>query len=267
MENQIADLQNYLSNKQHHLLTFTSKSSEIKVDYDVPIELNPEMNYKAALLWFSAYNTVFNIIEGVNNRFPLHYLENGIPKYSYDIKLPSGAYEITQINDEIQRQIKHLDASLCEVEISVQKTTSKAIIQLKNAHTAVGFDQNNTIRELLGFNSKLIKIERLKNPNDKGVYYSDHIVNITNLTTINIECSLVHNSYVNGKHGNTIYSFPSYTVPTGYKIIERIAHPIYLPVHKTSSISSVIIRIVDENGKIVNFNEEEIALAIELKQV
>jgi len=53
----------------------------------------------------------------------------------------------------------------------------------------------------------------------------------------------------------------------GYKIVERISHPIYLPVIKTSSISLITIRIVDEEGELINFNGEEISLALELKQV
>ena len=66
--------------------------------------------------------------------------------------------------------------------------------------------------------------------------------------------------------GNILYTFPAYTVPVGYKIIERISFPIYLPV-RLKSISSIRVRIIDEDGKLINFNNEEVAMVLELRQV
>lgn len=246
MEEKIKELNDYLSSKQQHLLTFSSMTSEMLTKFPIPIDLNSNRNYKAALLWFSAYNTVFNINESNNN---FRYIEH---KKEYSIKLDPGAYEIKKINEEIQRKM-----GTPGITISVDRSTSKSTLLIKK-DIIIDFTIENSLREMLGFDKKFIT---------EGFHKSDHIVQITNFSTINIECNIIQNSYINGKQSNIIYSFPSYTVPVGYKIIERIAHPIYLPVVKTSAISSIFIRIVNELGNTINFNGEEISLAIEIRQV
>jgi hypothetical protein len=248
MEEKIGELQDYLSNKQQHLLTFTSKNSLMNFSFPVPIELHSSRNYKAGLLWFSAYNTIFNVSK-TNNL--LHYFYNG----SHILALPHGAYEITQINSEINRQLKSKNLPL--ITIGINHSTSQSTITLPEG-VEIDFSLEGSLGSLLGFNQKRI---------EKGFHRSDNIVQITNISTINIECNLIQNSYINGAQSNIIYSFPSYTVPVGFKIVERISHPIYLPVVNTSSISSIQIRIIDEKQNLINFNGEEISMAIELKQV
>ncbi len=261
MENQIAELQNYLSNKQQHLLIFTDTKSEMNIRFAVPLELKPDMNYKIALLWFSAYNTVFNIIEGVNNMFYFYHEDDEEPNV-IKVKLPSGAYEFSQINYEIDRQIKLLGMKSV-IKLTIDKTTSKTQLTLLRDDLVVCFDFEHSLKDLLGFTQSRYHYSE----ENKGIIISEKIINITKLSTINVECSIIRNSYMNGQQKNILYSFPSYTVPIGFKIIERISHPIFLPVHKTSTISAITIRIVDENDELVNFNGEEIALALELKQV
>ncbi len=269
MENQIIELQNYLSNKQQHLLIFTDTNSEMNVRFEIPIELRTDMNYKVALLWFSAYNTVFNVIDGVNNMFYFFHDEKAVKQnlpYSlttlYKLRLPSGAYEFTQISDEIERQMKALGFE-SEIKLTIDTTTSKTRLELLRHDLIVCFDYKNNLKDLFGFTQHRYWYKK----ENSGIFLSEKVVNITSLSTINIECSIISNSYMNGKQKNILYSFPSYTVPIGYKIIERISHPTYLPVHKTSTIGTITIRIVDENGDLIDFNGEEIALALELKQV
>src|SRR5271166_1318475 len=64
--------------------------------------LDPSKKYEAALLSLDMYNSIPNIIEGKNNVF----------KYSIDngstwkvVSIDTGAYELTAINNEIQRKM------------------------------------------------------------------------------------------------------------------------------------------------------------------
>jgi hypothetical protein len=143
------------------------------------------------------------------------------------------------------------------INISVSLSTGKATISITNSTYRVDFTQPLTIRNRLGFNSQILST---------GDNIAANIVQITNISSINIECSICTGSYINGKLGSVLYTFPSYTVPVGYKIIERITFPVYLKV-ELKNISSIRFRIIDENGNLINFNGEQISLACELRQI
>ena len=109
-----------------------------------------------------------------------------------------------------------------------------------------------------------------------GEHLSENIINISNITDINIECDQIEGGYVDMGNTNSsvphlttsniIYSFPSYTVPFGYKIIERMNPPIYFPI-LTKTISKMRLRILDQNGNLISFNGERISMYLHLRQV
>lgn len=53
-------------------------------------------------------------------------------------------------------------------------------------------------------------------------------------------------------------------VPPGYKLAERPRNLIYLPVN-VREISRLEIRILDQEGRLINFRGEEITLRIHLR--
>lgn len=255
---QIKQLADSLSNKYSRSIIISSKESDIRTRFPTRIELDPNRNYEAGLIWFSAYNTIFNIDKS-NNKF-IYSNDNG--KTWKTLTLSPGAYEYMQLDSEIKRLMIANDDwdktnKTYNISIDVNKSTGQSIININNPSYSVDFTEAGTIRTLLGFNS--IKL-------GNGYNASNTIVQITNLATINIECSLVEGSYFNGNLGNILYSFPAYTVPVGYKIFERIYVPIYLPV-SLKNISEIRTKIIDEDGKLIDFNGEEISLFIHLRQV
>src|SRR5438093_185398 len=172
------------------------------------------------------------------------------------IKLPNGAYEINQINDEVKRQAGS------GLEIGVNLSTTKSYINITKPDYKVDFSKPNTLRDMLGFTSQILST---------GFSVSNNVVQITNLTAIMIHCDLIYGSYVSGatreaKESNVIYGFPGNLVPTGYKLNISPNTPIYLPVSK-SVISSILIRITDEDDKLLDFNKEEICICLHLRQV
>ena len=64
----LADLVNLLSNKLSQMITLVSKTSSFETNFPVPLKLDPSRNYEAALTYFSAYNTIFNV-DDTNNKF------------------------------------------------------------------------------------------------------------------------------------------------------------------------------------------------------
>jgi hypothetical protein len=257
MEGRIQDLVNLLSCKLSRTITLVSKTSSFQTNFPTPLKLDPNRNYEAALTYFSAYNTIFNV-DDTNNKFiystdPARAdpskVDKGITWKT--IKLPNGAYEINQINNEVKRQVGE------GIEIGVNLSTTKSYINITKPDFKVDFTKSNTLREMLGFTPQILST---------GFNISNNVVQITNLTAIMIHCDLISGSYINGKESNVIYSFPANLVPTGYKINVFPNTPIYLPVSK-SVISSVLVRITDEDDKLINFNNEEIVVCLHFRQV
>ena len=74
------------------------------------------------------------------------------------ITIPTGSYDIEYINDVIQRGMKsngHWDEAIEEFYISklANPNTMKAILKIENSYQ-VNFKSGNSLRKLLGFNSK-----------------------------------------------------------------------------------------------------------------
>lgn len=119
----------------------------------------------------------------------------------------------------------------------------------------VHFDRANSIGSILGFTKRKL-VAGLK-------HESDIPVNILKVNSVRIECNITSNSYINSERSHTIHEFYPNVAP-GYKIIELPNTIIYLPV-TVPSIDNITIKIVDQNGDLVNFRGENISIRLHLK--
>lgn len=126
---------------------------------------------------------------------------------------------------------------------------------MMKASVPIYLNHIGTIGPLLGFSSRKLR------PHD--MHRLDMRVNINSVNTIRIECNLVSGSYVNNKAVHTIHEFAP-TVPPGYKIIEVPRNVIYLPVN-VKQITSIIVRLVDQDDNLINFRKELITVRLHLK--
>ena len=87
-----------------------------------------------------------------------------------------------------------------------------------------------------------------------------------------IKTNLISGGYVSSidshvlNQNNIIFSLPTFTVPTGAKLIERPQTLIWHPVIQ-KNIERIQIEIIDEYGQPIDFGEEEISLVITLRQI
>ena len=238
MEQGLQKLVNLMSSKFSTSFTFQSKESEFKINFPTPIELNNDLNYELGLLWFSCYNSICNI-NNSNNKFQLN---------DKIITISPGAYEVKDLNEKLK---------IYKLEIILDMSTAKCTLILPKDLILI-IENTSFFHTMLGFQPGLY--------NKEGKYSSQNKVDIIDISTINITCDLIKGSYANGVERNILYSFPINTVPFGYKIIERMSNPIYIPITR-KLIESIKISIVDENDKLIDFNGETINLYLHLKQV
>ena len=95
---------------------------------------------------------------------------------------------------------------------------------------------------------------------------AEKCINISNITSINLICDLVEGTYQDRKRNNCLYNFPYGTVPYGYRIVQLVNTPIYLPINR-KTISSIQFKIVDQEDNLFDFNGENISFSLHLKQV
>lgn len=220
-------------------LTLSGKASELSANYFPPIELNG--NYECALIDFHAYNSIPNVDVG-NNLFHI-----GTDVY----EIPVGSYELEDIVELIRGEYEDQNP---HSEISIEANNNTMLMEVMSTHD-INFEEKNSIGQLFGFSPKILK--------GGEEHISDRPANISNINLLRVECSIVTNTYINNSSAHTLHEF-AISVPPGYKIDEIPRNLIYLPVN-CKEISSIIVRIVDQSGALINFREEEITLRIHLK--
>lgn len=136
--------------------------------------------------------------------------------------------------------------------MEVNHTTLRCEIK---SNRKVNFLQPKTIGNLLGFKPRILF------PN--VTHISENTVNISRVNAISVECNLITNSYNYGKPVHILHTFYP-LVPPGYKIVE-IPRDIYLPIN-TNRINEIVLKIVDQDGKLINFRNELITVRLHLRE-
>lgn len=222
-------------------ITLSGNSSILTADYFPPIELIKHLDYVCGLVDFQTYNSIPNV-DDTNN---LLHIGDII------ITLPTGSYEINDIYKYIV-QILTEQQKEYDFILMVNNNTLQCVMA---ANVPIFLNKERTIGALLGFSSKKL-MPKVKHKSDKRV-------NISKVNAIRIECNIITGSYVNNKSVHTIHEFAP-SVQPGYKIIEVPRNVIYLPV-SVKQITSVTLKIVDQDDNLVNFRDELITVRLHLK--
>lgn len=225
-----------------YTFTFSGRDSVLTSDIYPPIELDDNSQYVLGFINFESYNAIPNIDEKNCN----FYFDNSI------IKIPTGAYGVRDISKYLRKQVEQLNKQNMLI-IKANKNTLKCEIK---ATKNIDFNRSDTFGDILGFKKQIMAANTL--------YTSEHPVNIFKVNAICIECDLVGGSFKNNEQVHIIHQFFPNAEP-GEKIVEAPGNIIYLPIN-TRIISSITIKILDQNGELVNFRGEAITLRLHLKK-
>lgn len=222
-------------------ITLSGNKSTLTAEYFPPIELSRNFEYVCGLVDFQTYNSIPNVDEANN----LFHIGDEI------IRFPTGSYEIVNIFNYINRKLLEKKREY-DFVLFINNNTLQCTL---SANVSIYLNKEKSIGNLLGFTSRQLL------PNIK--HKSDIKVNINKVNAIRIECNIVMGSYVNTKQVHTIHEFAPH-VPPGYKIIEVPRNVIYLPVN-VKQITSITLKLVDQDGKLINFRGETITARLHLK--
>lgn len=224
--------------------TLTGTDSEISVNYFPPVELKANVLYKLGLIGFYTYNTIPNVDLG-RNKF--YYGDNG------EITIDTGVYEITDIEKLLQDKL-----GKDKISLKVDKNTQKCTL---TSNYKINFERADSIHRLLGFSGKIYK------PKDRQTEVSitsDLPVQALKVVTVRLECNITSGAYYNSEIVHTIHEF-GVDVDSGYAINEVPRNIIYYPVN-SRTINNITVRIVDQDGDLINFQNELVVIRLELKE-
>lgn len=235
-----------------YTVSLNSNTSRLRCSLFPAINLKNKGNWEVALLDFTAYNSIPNITEGLNNK--LHYYKRFEDKEQSNVlnvaTLETGSYEIDDINNELQKQ-------LGKANIEIRANNSLLRTELKSKYY-LDFTQANSIGSLLGFP----KSTKVLPPNT--LHTGKDTVNIIKVNTINITCNLIQGSYKDGVNQHILHMFYP-TVPPGFKIIEKPHNLVYLPL-STTCISDVELNVLDQDENLIDFRGETLSVRLHIKR-
>ena len=242
---------------EEHMLIIMDKSTHEEHLFQ-PLQTNNKQ-FKIAVTFLSAYNGIFNVTNS-NNKF---YFTKSITDDDHYIMItiPSGAYEIESLNDEIKRIIiddEHFTSENYPFKIQPNFTTLGSIVEISNQESAISFRPDDSIGSLLGFNKRAIYEE---------YNLSDNPVDIISLDNIFIECDIAQGMIFRGKRSGIIFNFVM-DVDPGYRYIHKFHSGVQWYMLNTNDfISSINFKLKNENGDLVSFNGQSVTFRLSIKEV
>ena len=237
-----------------HTFTLSSRSSVLCAEFYPPIELNIGSRYGLGLTGFYSYNSIFNVDE-TNNRFCYRTSSKTAP---ICLNIPYGAYEIDEIYNAILKAMPTNKQEEKEKLFRLRANNNTLKSEIWSTY-GIDFTQSNSIGSLLGFESTYLY------PNK--IHESTLPVDIMKVRMIRVDCNIVSGAYLNTLKSHTLFEF-DIDVEPGYKLTREPANIIYLPVTPEGRqfIDNITLRILDDNGDLINFRGEKIIVKLELKQ-
>ncbi len=239
------------------------EGDRFSVFFERPIIVeNTAINVTVTAIASQMWNTVPNIITGVNDLMFIDHDDGGVT--SYTVVIPQGLYSITELDDAVNRSLVNQGAPNSIITISGDNSTQKAIITinvLAPETIEIDFVQPQTFREILGFNSQIIGpssgIISIFADDVAKFNASDSYLISTNLVTRGIRVGDIYNSI--------IMQIPI-TKPSGQILYTQPFYPIIIPANELigTSHSRLDFWLTDDKLQRIDTNGENFSVTLEL---
>lgn len=224
------------------LLTVTGKGSSISNDFFPPI------------------NVVGQGFLGLRGLFTSHAIRNidvGNNTIYYGKKkliIPSGAYEISELNRYIQTHIDVHKKTDQETTFSLRANNNTLKAELRSVFD-IDFTKADSIGRMLGFSPQILKANQL--------HSSDLEVQIVKATCVQVECNITTGAFRNGSPSHTLFVF-DVSVEPGFRLVKEPHNIVYLPI-TVQTISNITLDLVNQDGQPIDLGSEEVTVVLQLK--
>ena len=117
---------------------------------------------------------------------------------------------------------------------------------------------DDSIRKLLGFRETMLH---------KEYDLSDDPVDILLFDNIFLECYIAKGMLFKGKRTNIIHNW-TMTVDPGYIYVEKFSGDVtWYMMERKDALSSIYLKLKNENGNLVSFNGQSISFRLSIKEV
>lgn len=227
-------------------ISLNASESTLNADFFPSLELG-EGEYECALIYFKTFHSIPNV-DSSNNIF--HYDDK-------IIEIPEGSYELENIIHYLDKELAIRAGGDPNALIDMEANTNTMKCVFYSPSFDIHFEKKNSVGSIFGFSKRMLP--------KKHIHISDEPINILITNSIRIECNIIRGSFINNKPSHVLHEFTP-LVPPGFQIIECPPHLIYLPL-KVNSIQNLQVRVVNEQGRLVNFRKENISLRLHIKKI
>ena len=243
----LTEIRDSLQPKGEFQIIVSRNKTDFTTIFEPAIQLDPNKEYKIALLDLETYFSFPNIGEE-------NIIKYETPtKEKKEIIIPIGAYEFTELKEQIDKQLERngdKDAIILDDNLN----TFKMEMHIQRGYK-IDFKEASGLKEVLGF---------IKDIYEEGFHIAEKIINILPINSIFVHINIIDGSIVNGSKEPVIYTFFPNAEP-GHKIIQIPKNLVYLPVNK-NSIRYFHVKLTDQNNRLLNLRGEELTIRFHLKE-
>ena len=208
----------------------------------------------------SIWNTSPNISAAYrNNKF---YLKKDSNNYTFTI--PDGLYSLTDLSATLSRLFVNAGLPTNTVVLSGDLSTQRTVLTYPLAGVQVDFTQNNSVRDVLGFNSRLSPAA-VSTPGLSD--NSDNIAKFNRINSYFIRSSMLENGMTINNYGGGLIGNVLITEKPGSQINYQPVNPIPINAENLigKSIRNISFDLLDDSFRNVDTNGELWSFTVSIK--
>jgi len=255
------------SNPADGALNITPDGSRFTVQLDNPImipkaALNVTIDVEQATIWW----VVPNIITGQNDKLYITAPSVGDVLTPYVVTVPQGLYDLTGLNQAIQRELSNLGAKIAPesvITLSPDDATNKVEVRLPYLGTSIDFTPADTFRDILGFNSQVIPPTIVA----PDVILADNTAQFNTIDYFLLHSDLCDEGIrINNKYSETVAQV-LIDSPPGSQIVYAPFNPARVSANRLAGArrSRLLFYLTDGEGKAVNTNGEFFSMRLSIR--
>ncbi len=217
-------------------------------DLQLPIDaLYANVKVDSATIW----NVVPNILTGVNDKFYLD--DNATP---FVVTIDQGLYDLPSLAAEIDRQLVNLGADSGLLTFIGDNSTQRVTIQFNKIGLQIDFAQSDTMRAILGFDSRFspVAASTIVGQTDDA----DSVAAFNNIEFFLIHSDLITRGFVLNNTSTDVVAQVHIDVSPGSQIIFSPFNPVIIQANELiqNPRRCINVRLTDHENQPVNTNGE-----------